>query len=51
MDKIKIYVSFNELIKNSQYRNQIIKMLKMEETSDTLNMEDDHHAILFGPCV
>jgi hypothetical protein len=30
MAKIKISVPFNELIKNSEYRNQIIKMLKME---------------------
>jgi hypothetical protein len=39
------------LIKNSEYRNQIIKMLKMEETYDTLNIQDDHPAILFGPRV
>jgi hypothetical protein len=51
MAKIKIYVPFNELIKNSEYRNQIIKMLKMEETSDTLNIQDDHPTILFGPHV
>jgi hypothetical protein len=51
MGKIKIYVPFNEMIKNGEYRNQIIKMLKMEEASDTLNLQDDHPAILFVPCV
>jgi ribonuclease HI len=51
MAKIKIYVPFNELIKNSEYRNQIIKMLKTEQASDTLNIQDDHPAILFGPRV
>jgi hypothetical protein len=51
MAKIKIFVPFNELIKNIEYRNQIIKMLKMEHTSDTLNIQDDHPAILFGPRV
>jgi hypothetical protein len=51
MAKIKIYVPFNELIKNSEYRNQIIRMLKMGKTSDTLNVQDDHPAILFGPRV
>jgi hypothetical protein len=30
MAKIKIFVSFNELIKKGEYRNQIIKMLKMK---------------------
>jgi hypothetical protein len=48
MDKIKISVPFNELIKNGEYINQIIEMLKMEEAFDTLNVQDDHPAILFG---
>jgi ribonuclease HI len=51
MEKIKIYVPFNELINNSEYRNHIIKILKMEETYDNLNIQDDHPAILFGPHV
>jgi hypothetical protein len=51
MAKIKISVPFNELIKKGEYRNQIIKMLKMEEDPDTLNIQDDHPPILFGPCV
>jgi hypothetical protein len=51
MAKIKISVPFNELIKNNEYRNQIIKMLKMEQNSDTLNIQDDRLSILFGPRV
>jgi hypothetical protein len=51
MDKIKMCVLFNELIKNGEYRNQVIKMLKMEESPDTLNIQDDHPVILFGPRV
>ena len=51
MDKIKIFVPFNELIKNGEYRNQIIKMLKMEYAPDTLNIQDDHPTILFVPHV
>jgi hypothetical protein len=38
MAKIKIFVPFNDLIKNGEYRNQIIKILKMEEASNTLNV-------------
>jgi hypothetical protein len=49
--EIKISVPFNELIRNNEYRNPIIKMLKMGQTSDTLNIQDDHPAILFGPRV
>ena len=51
MEKIKIYVPFNELIRNVEYRSQIIKMLKMEEAFDTFNVQDDQPAILFGPRV
>jgi hypothetical protein len=51
MAKIKIFVSFNELIKNRKYRNQIIKMLNKEHAYDTMNIQDDHLAILFGPRV
>jgi hypothetical protein len=51
MEKIKICVPLNELIKNNEYRNHIIKMLKMEETFDTLNIQNDNPAILFGPRV
>ena len=51
MAKIKISVPFNDLIKNSEYINQIINMLKMGKTSDTLNIKYDHPTILFGPRV
>jgi len=51
MEKIKIYVPFNELIRNVEYISQIIKMLKMEEAYDTLNVQDDHPAIVLGPWV
>jgi hypothetical protein len=49
MAKIKISVLFNELIIKGEYREKIIKMLKMVGTLDTLNVQDDHPAILFGP--
>jgi hypothetical protein len=51
MAKIKMYVPFNELTRNSEYRNQIINMLKMEESFNTLNIQDDHPSILFDPRV
>jgi hypothetical protein len=50
IEKIKIYVPFNELIKNVEYKNQIIKMLRMEETSDTLNVQDDHPILFVLGC-
>jgi hypothetical protein len=51
MAKIKIFVPFNEFINNNEYKNKIIKMLNMEQTSDTLNIQVDHPVILLGPCV
>jgi hypothetical protein len=51
MAKIKIFIPFNELIKKGEYQDQIIKMLNMGGTPDTLNVHDDHPAILFGMCI
>jgi hypothetical protein len=51
MAKIKISIPFNELIRKGEYQEQIIKMFKMGGTLDTLNVQDDHPVILFGPCV
>jgi hypothetical protein len=51
MVKNKIFVPFNELIINVKYKNQIIKILKMEHTSNTSNVQHDHPTIMFGPRV
>jgi hypothetical protein len=51
MATIKILVPFNELIRNNEYRNHIINMIKMGQTYDTLNIQDDHLDILFEPRV
>jgi hypothetical protein len=51
ISKLKVSIPFNELIKNTEYRGQIMKMLKMGETYDTLNIHDDHPTFLFGPRV
>ena len=39
--KIRIVVPFNEILRIPEYRGQLSKMLKSEETSDTLNLQDD----------
>jgi hypothetical protein len=38
MDKIKMFVLLNKIIRKGEYRENIIKMLKMGETRDTLNV-------------
>ena len=51
LSNIKIYVPFNELLRNTEYRNTITKMVKSqgEWQSDILELNDDNPAISFGP--
>ena len=49
ISKIKIVVSFNEILRIPEYREQLSNMIKSEETSDTLNLQDDRPKIMFGP--
>ena len=49
--KVKISLPFNEILKNSEYRSQIARMLKLEDSSETLNLQDDKPMIMFGPKV
>ena len=47
--KIKIVTPFNEILRILEYRGHLSKMIKSEETSDTLNLQDDRPKIMFGP--
>ena len=52
MAKIKISLPFNEICKNKEYKDQLIKMLKVDDKivcSDTVNLQDYNPTILFGP--
>ena len=49
--KVKMSLHFSEILKNSEYRSQIGKMLKFEDSSDTINLQDDNPTIMFGPRV
>ena len=49
---MKLSLPFNEICRNSEYRKQLIKMLKSDvafEFLDTVNLQDDNPTILFGP--
>ena len=50
LSKLKIYVPFNELLRNNEYRNTITKMVKGqgELQSDILELNDDNPTISFG---
>jgi hypothetical protein len=49
ISKIKIVVPFNEILRIPEHRGQLSHMIKSEETSDTLNLQDDKPKIMFGP--
>jgi hypothetical protein len=49
ISKINIVVSFNEILRMPKYRGKLSHMIKSEETSDTLNLQDDIPKIMFGP--
>ena len=49
--KVKISSPFNEILKNSEYKSQIGRMLKFKDSSDTVNLQDDKPTIMFGPRV
>ena len=52
LSKIKIPIPFGELLKNSQYKGQIAKMLRAKhENVVVLNLSDDHPLIMLGPMV
>ena len=50
LSKLKIYVPFNELLRNNEYRNTITKMVKGqgELQYDILELNDDNCTISFG---
>ena len=50
--KIKLSLPFNELCRNPEYKNQLLKMLKSGDKSgfsNTISLQDDSSTILFGP--
>ena len=53
LSKLKIFVPFNELLRNNEYRETITRMVKGqgEFQLDILELTDDNPTISFGPKV
>ena len=47
--KIKITMPLIELVTQEVYRSQILRVLNMENDTDTLNLTDDKPELFFGP--
>ena len=39
---------FNEILKNYENKPKLVKMLKAEEASNSINLQDDKATIMFG---
>jgi len=48
LSKVKNYVPLTELMKKDVYRSQVIKELKIDEGTYTINVSDDQPKLLFG---
>ena len=52
ISNLKVSLPFNEICRNNEYRNQLLKMLKNENKSilsDVINLQDDPPVIVFFP--
>jgi hypothetical protein len=49
ISKINISFPFNEILRNPQYRGKFSKIIKFEESSYSLYIQDDFPKIMFGP--
>ena len=46
--KVNISFPFSEILKKFEYRSQIGRILKFEDSSDIVNLHDDKPTIMFG---
>ena len=51
IEKVKSCLPFREILKNYEYRSHIGKMLKVDDSLDTMNLQYDRPTITFGPKV
>jgi len=49
--KLKISIPLTELMKNSNYKGHMSKILNLDPSSDMVNMEDDSPKLIFGPAL
>ena len=47
--RIKISIPLSELATQDVYKGQILKALNLSENGDSINLNDDLPALLFGP--
>ena len=49
ISKLKVSTPLTEIMRNSNYRGQVSKMLNLDPMSDMVNVEDDQPEMIFGP--
>lgn len=51
ISNLKVSIPLTELVKNSHYNYDIVKMLKVDPLSDMVNVEDDQPELIFVPTI
>lgn len=51
ISKLKVLIALTELVKNNNYKSDIVKMLKVDHMSDMVNIEDDQPELIFDPSI
>lgn len=51
ISKLKVSIPLTELVKNSHYKSNIVKMLKFDPMTDMVNVEDEQPELIFGPAI
>ena len=49
LTKLKIPIPLTELMRKNMYRPQVAKALNIQGNTDSVNLNDDHPELLFGP--
>lgn len=51
ISKLKVSIPLTELVKNSHYKSDIVKMMKVDPMSNMVNVEDDQPELIFCPTI
>jgi len=49
--KLKVSIPLTELVKNSNYKHHVARILQIDPLSNMVNVEDDHPELIFGSAI
>ena len=51
ISKLKVSIPLTKLVKNSNYKHHVSRILQIYPLSDMVNVEDDHPELILGPAI